>query len=77
MEASLAPQLELDEGSRAMISTASESGNRRLSHGTRSGSARSDPLYHVGVGSDGLYHCPYGNQGTCLHRPTNLKCNYE
>lgn len=36
---------------------------------------RTDPRYQAKPFPDGLYHCPY--DGTCGHRPTKLKCNYE
>lgn len=78
MESPLAPQLELSEGETiAIISPSGSSGIRRMSNGTRSGSARNDPRYHLGPKDDGLYHCPFEGDGTCNHKPTNLKCNYE
>ena len=78
MRSALAPQVELPEAEMiALVSPSSESGTRRMSHGTRSGSARNDPLYHLGPKEDGLYHCPFEGDGSCSHKPTNLKCNYE
>ena len=39
--------------------------------------ARTDPLYSIGPGYDGLYHCPFDQSESCGHKPTKLKCNYE
>ena len=39
--------------------------------------AREHELYHAVPRDDGLYHCPFGGQANCAHKPTKLKCNYE
>ena len=39
--------------------------------------AREHQYYSIGPKDDGLYHCPFGNDGDCQHKPEKLKCNYE
>jgi hypothetical protein len=39
---------------------------------------RAHHLYHnAAPQSDGLYHCPWEEEGQCQHRPDKLRCNYE
>ncbi|KIW00244.1 hypothetical protein, variant [Verruconis gallopava] len=38
--------------------------------------ARNHPLYNARPSEDGLYHCPFANEG-CSHEPKQLKCEYD
>ena len=49
---------------------------RQLSAG-ESSNAREHHYYSLGPRKDGLYHCPFGMNGDCQHKPEKLKCNYE
>lgn len=42
-----------------------------------SSNAREHQYYSIGPKDDGLYHCPFGIDGDCQHKPEKLKCNYE
>lgn len=51
--------------------------NERKSNEGETMTPREHPLYHVGPGDDGLYHCPFAGSEDCTHKAEKLKCNYE